>query len=108
MTAFTYELDQNHTVSPEVKQAISNAVEPILRSQGMEGMQVNPGLEHDAAPVLFEHLKFRLVEPGIDPRRLCDSAITLRRALWSIGERRFPHLRYDFHDDQRILGTENW
>jgi len=32
----------------------------------------------------------------------------VRRALWAIGERRFPHLRYDFHDDQRILGTENW
>jgi hypothetical protein len=22
-----------------------------------------------------------------------------------MGERRFPHLRYDFHDNQRILGT---
>jgi len=58
--------------------------------------------------VLFVHLKFRLVEPGIEPRLLSDSAISLRRALWKMGERRFPHLRYDFHDDQRILGTENW
>ena len=62
----------------------------------------------DGDPVLFVHLKFRLVESGINPRLLSDSAISLRRALWAMGERRFPHLRYDFHDDQRILGTENW
>lgn len=48
------------------------------------------------------------MKPGIVPRRLSDSAISLRRALWAIGERRYPHLRYDFHEDQRILGTENW
>ena len=71
-------------------------------------MQVNPVLDHDGDPVLFVHVKFRHVEPGIDPHRLSDSAITVRRAIWKLGERRFPHLRYDFHDDQRILGTENW
>jgi len=75
---------------------------------GPRNVRVNPGLDHDGDPVLFLHLKFRLVEPGIDPSLLSDSAISLRRALWEMGERRFPHLRYDFHDDQRILGTENW
>ena len=52
-------------------------------------MLVNPGLDHDGDPVLFVHLKFRLVKPGIDPRLPSDSAITLRRALWAIGECRF-------------------
>lgn len=108
MTAFTYELDQNHTVSSEVKQAISNAVEPILRSQGMEGMQVIPGLDHDGDPVLYVELKFRLVEPGVDPKILIKSGPAVQRALWALGERRFPYLRYDFNDDQRVLGTENW
>lgn len=108
MTAFTYELDQNHTVSPEVKQAISNAVEPILRSQGMEGVQVIPGLDHDGDPVLYVELKFRLVQPGVDPKILIKSGPAVRRALWALGERRFPHLRYDFNDYQRVLGTENW
>jgi hypothetical protein len=52
--------------------------------------------------------KFRLVEPGIDLNVLSQSTLAVRRALWAIGERRFPHLRYDFHDDQRMLGTEHW
>ena len=104
MTAFTYELDRNHTVSPEVKQAISNAVEPILRSQGMEGVKVIPGLDHDGDV----ELKFRLVEPGVDPKILIKSGPAVRRALWALGERRFPYLRYYFNDDQRVLGTENW
>ena len=50
-------------------------------------MLVNPGLDHDGDPVLFVHLKFRLVEPGIDAHLLSDSAISLRLALWEMGER---------------------
>jgi len=41
-------------------------------SQGLEGVLVNPGLDHDGDPVLFVHLKFRLVEPGINPPLLSD------------------------------------
>jgi hypothetical protein len=85
MTAFTYERDLDHPVSAEVEQTIRDVLEELLSSQGLEGALVYPGLDHDGDPVLF-----------------------VRRALWAIGERRFPHLRYDFHDDQRILGTENW
>ena len=108
MTAFTYERDLDHPVTAEVEQTIRSLLEALLTNQGLEGVLVNPGLDHDGDPVLFVHLKFRLVESGINPRLLSDSAISLRRALWKMGERRFPHLRYDFHDDQRILGTENW
>ena len=108
MTAFTYQRDLDHPVTAEVEQTNRSVLEGHLSSQGLEGVLVNAGLDHDGDPVLLVHLKFRLVEPGIDPRRLSDSAISLRRALWGIGERRYPHLRYDFHDDQRILGTENW
>lgn len=108
MTAFTYERDLDHPVSTEVEQTIINVLNKLLSSQGLDGVGVNPGLDHDGDPVLLVHLKFRLVEPGIDPSLLSDSAISLCRALWEMGERRFPHLRYDFHDDQRILGTENW
>jgi hypothetical protein len=108
VSAFTYERDLDHPVSAEVGQTIHSVLKGLLSSQGLEGVLVNPGLDHDGDPVLFVHLKFRLVEPGINPRLLRDSAITLRRALWKMGERRFPHLRYDFHDDQHILGTESW
>ncbi|QNG27769.1 hypothetical protein [Synechococcus sp. HK01-R] len=108
MTAFTDERDLDHPVSAEVEQTIRDVLKEHLSSQGLAGVLVNPGLDHDGDPVLFVHVKFRLVEPGINPRQLSDSAISLRRALWAIGERRYPHLRYDFHDDQRILGTENW
>jgi hypothetical protein len=69
---------------------------------------VNRGLDHDGDLVLFVHLKCHHVQPGIDPRLLSDTAISLPSALWKVGERRFPLLPYDFHDDQRILGMENW
>lgn len=108
MSASTYDRDLDHPVSAEVEQTIRSTLEPLLASQGLEGVRVNPGLDHDGDPVLFVELKFRLVEPGIDPGQLSQSTLSVRHALWAIGERRYPHLRYDFHDDQRILGTENW
>jgi len=108
VSACTDERDRDQPVSADVEQTIRSVLEEHLSSQGLEGVLLNPGLDHDGDPVLFMHLKFRLVEPGINPRLLSDCAITLRRALWEMMERRFPHLRYDFHDDQRILGTESW
>lgn len=108
MSAFTYERDLDHPVSAEVEQTICGFREGLLSSQGLQSVPVNPAVDHDGDPVLFVHLRFRLMEPGINPGLRSDSAISLRRALWAIGERRFPHLRYNFHDDQRILGTENW
>ncbi|MCP9888674.1 hypothetical protein KBY96_12155 [Cyanobium sp. ATX 6A2] len=105
MPAFTYERDLDHPVAPAVEEAIRGAVEPLLNSQGLESIRVIPGLDHDGDPVLYVELQFRLVQPGVDPRVLSQAGPALRRALWAIGERRFPHLRYDFHPDQQVLST---
>ncbi len=94
MTAFTYERDLDHPVSAEVEQTIRDVLQELLSSQGLEGVLVNPGLDHDGDPVLFVYLKFRLVEPGIELNVLSQCTLAVRRALWAIGERRFPHLRY--------------
>ena len=61
MTAFTYERDLDHPVSAEVEQTIRSVLEEHLTSQGLEDVQVNPGLDHDGDPVLFVHAKFRRV-----------------------------------------------
>lgn len=108
MTAFTYERDLDHPVSAEVEQTIRNVLEPLLSSQGMEAAQVIPGLDHDGDPALFVEVKFRMVESGVDPKVLSQATPALWRALGTIGERRFPHLRYDFQEGQKILGTEGW
>ena len=108
MSAFTDERDLDHPVSAVVEQTMSSVLKELLNSQGLEGVLLNLGLDHDGDPVLFVNLKFRVVEPAINPRLLSNCAVTLPRALWEMVERRFPHLRYGFHDDQRILGTENW
>ena len=106
MTAFTYERDLDYPVTPGVEAAIRDAVDPILRNQGLKGITVIPGLDHDGDPVLYVELKFQLVEPGVDPKVLIQSGPAERRALWAVGERRFPHLRYDFHEQQQVLSAE--
>lgn len=105
MTAFTYERDLDHPVTPGVEAAIRDAVEPILRNQGLKGIKVIPGLDHDGDPVLYVEMKFQLVEPGVDPKVLIHCGPAVRRALWAVGERRFPHLRYDFHEHQQVLSA---
>ena len=108
MSAFTYERDLDHPVSAEVGQTIHSVLEGLLSSQGLDGVQVIPGLDHDGDPALFVEIRFRMVEPGIDPKVLIQAGPALWRALGAIGERRFPHLRYDFREGQKILGTETW
>jgi hypothetical protein len=106
MPAFTYERDLHHPVSAEVEQAIRAAVEPLLFSQRLDRIQVIPGFDHDGDPVLYVELHFKLVEPGVDPKVLIQSGPAVRQALWALGERRFPHLRYDFHANQQVLASE--
>lgn len=107
MQAFTYDRDLLHPVPPAVEQAIREAVQPLLQSQGLEAIQVIPGLDHDGDPVLYVELKFHLVQPGVDPNVLIQAGPAVRRALWAIGEHRFPHLRYDFHAEQPVLDAEH-
>ena len=108
MSAFTYERDLDHPLSVEVEQTIRNVLEDLLSSPGLNGVLLNPGLAHDGDSVMLVHPKFRLVEPDVDPSLLIQTTISARRALWKIWQPRYPHLRYDFHDDQRILVKESW
>ena len=50
MTAFTYECDLDHPVSAEVEKTIRDVLKELLSSQGLEGVLVNPGLDHDGDP----------------------------------------------------------
>jgi hypothetical protein len=86
MSAFTDERDLDHPVSAEVEQTIRSVLEEHLTSQGLEGVLLNLGLDHDGDPVLFVHLKFRVVEPAINPRLLSNCTVSLRRSLWEMVE----------------------
>lgn len=79
MTAFTYEGDLDHSVSAAVEQTIRIVLEEILYSQGLEGLLLNPGLEHAGDLVLYV-LPCPLVKPGIAPKLLSDTAISVRLA----------------------------
>ena len=107
MTAYTYERDLDHPVSAEVEQTIRSVLEEHLSSQGLEDVKVNPGLDTTATRCCSCTSSFAWWNPASTH---AGSAIAPSQCaeLWNMGERRFPHLRYDFHDDQRILGTENW
>jgi hypothetical protein len=74
----------------------------------MEGVQVIPGLDHDGDPALFVEIRFEMLEPGIDSKVLIQTGPSLSRTLGSIGEQHFPHIRHDFQDGHKILGTESW
>ena len=52
MSAFTDERDLDHPASAEAEQKIRSVLEEHLTSQGLEGVLLNLGLDHDGDPVL--------------------------------------------------------
>jgi hypothetical protein len=71
-------------------------------STAMTAFTYERDLDHPVSAEVEQTIRNELEE------LLSQSTICVRRALWKISEHRFPHLRYDFHEDQKILGKENW
>ncbi len=53
MTAFTYERDLEHPVTPKVEATILDALQEHLNSQELESVLVNPGLDPRRRPSAF-------------------------------------------------------
>ncbi|WP_254979701.1 hypothetical protein [Cyanobium sp. ATX 6A2] len=79
---------------------------PMRSPEPLENIRVIPGLDHVGDSVLTVELQFRVVHLGVDPNVLSQAGPAVRRALWAIGERRFPHLRYDVHPDQHATARQ--
>ena len=93
-------------VADATQVAIVNVLRQKLGSHGFRTASVCAGSDHDGDPVLFIEAHFDLVPHPIDPIIIAGMTVALQKALEGIGEQRFPHISYDFHDDQVIAATK--
>ena len=93
-------------VRDKVDKRVHDAIEGVLRRRlGQHGFRVatvRAGFDHDGDPVLFAVAHFDLVPEPLDPAITVGITDAVRDALDEVEETRFPHIRYDIHDDQEI------
>ena len=91
----------------EVGKKVRGAIERVLRERlgpyGFRDATVRAGVGHDGDSVLFVVAHFNLVPEPIDPAITVGIIEALRDGLEDIGDARFPHVNYDFHDDQTLV-----
>ena len=94
----------------EVGKGVRDAIERVLSQRlgphGYREASVRAGHDHDGDRVLFLVAHFDLVPQPIDVGITVGVIDALRDALDEVGESRFPHVSYDFHDDQAITTSK--
>ena len=83
-----------------VRDAIERVLRERLGQHGFRGASVYAGPDHDGDPVLFVIARFDLVPEPLDPAMTVGVTVAVRDALDEVDEARFPHISYDFHDEQ--------
>lgn len=82
----------------DVERAAEKAVWEVLRDRlsafGFEGATISAGRHYDGLPVLFIDIHYRAGAPQLPPEVSLGLVDVLRKALLSVGERRFPHVRH--------------
>lgn len=79
-------------------------LQPRLRGFGFKGLEVTPGEDYEGDQALYIDLYFDLVQPALDPEPFHFLTTAVREALESQGDDRFPHLRYHFDEQQKVVG----
>ncbi len=90
--------------------AIDNKIVKIIRDVVRESMEpfglrdviVRAGEDHDGDPVLFITAEYDLTDRQTDIPVTAALTTKLRDKLWATGETRFPHVRHNFADGQKI------
>ena len=90
-------------IDDKTRAVIISVLRQKLERSGFRTASVRAGGDHDGDPVLFIEAHFDLVADPIDPAITSGITAALCTALEEVGETRFPHIRYDFHDDQVIV-----
>ena len=89
-----------------VEAAIRERVDSRLGSLGIEDVRIEPGEDHDGEPVVYVHLKHRLLDDPIDLANLIGLDRELRDVAWREGERRFVHVRHQYDEKQGVAARK--
>lgn len=98
--------DHNRPVAEEIKQVVRTVLADRLGSMGLREVEVQAGHDHDGDEVLLVDGYFDFTDKALDPTCFYALTTVLREVLEQHGESRFPHIRYHFHERQKVAGWQ--
>lgn len=94
-----------HQVPNSLRDVIVKTLENRLNEVGLRHIDIEEGEDFEGDAVLFVDIEFDLTQSALDPARFRFLTSDVREALESVGESRFPHLRFQFHEKQKIAAV---
>ena len=89
-----------------IRRIVSDTLNSHLFMQGLRSIQVTEDRDCDGDEALYIDANFDLIDSPLEPTRFHFLTTELRQALIKGGEYRFPHLRYQFHEKQKVKGWQ--
>lgn len=91
-------------ISPDVMTAIQDLIRQDMGRYGLREVSIRASTDHDGDPVLRIDASYDPVDEPIDPNDVSELLSRLRDRLWAMNERRFPHIRHHFSEQQKVVG----
>lgn len=88
----------------EVVNAIHEIVEAEIGRYSLERINIEVANDHDGEQALWIATHHRPSNEPVQMAALARVASRIRQRLLELGEERFPYVRYQFADDQRVAG----
>jgi len=90
-------------VDPRVQHAISAVLRKRFGDYGFRNAHVEAGLDHDGDPILLIDAYYDFSKRPVDTSAMLGLTRALREVLQTLGETRFPHVRHQFDDRQKVV-----
>ncbi len=87
-----------------IQERIRSVLQSRLQDFGFKQLEVTAEEDFEGDQALYIDLYFDLVQPAIDPEPFIFLTTPVREALEALGDHRFPHLRYHFAEQQKVVG----
>ena len=91
-------------IAPDVVAAIEDIVRHEVGRFGLLDVRVSVSEDHDGDPILRIDADYEAGGEPVDPEVVAGLGLKLRNRLWDMNEQRFPHVRHNFSEQQKVVG----
>jgi hypothetical protein len=94
--------ERTQTIDRNIIRLIEATIKDRMRPFEPNGLEIWAGEDHDGDPVIFIDVRYGLRDEAVNAQTTAALPSFLRDLLWQAGERRFPHIRHQFDEKQKL------
>jgi hypothetical protein len=95
-------MQKTETLDPTTLELIEHTVREAMGPFGLTTILAHPDEDHDGDAVIYVEANYEASGEPIDPEIVARLAVELPKLLWDHGEKRFPHIRHYFDEQQQV------